>query len=629
MYKTLLIFFLIQAPFFCFPQDVGNLADSLKENASVVKQNYHLQMEIKDLDKVIYTVKQTITVLRGEGDSKASLHVFYDDSRKVKDVDGRLYDAEGNEMRKFRSDDIRDVSVMSEGTFFSDSRAKVAVPNAKSYPYTVKYEYEVKMKDVFDIPDWMPVGHFGESVEKATLEVINESDTRLKFKPVNISDESGIEFHKEEDNKLKATLKGIKAVEDKSYSSSLFESVPYIRLALEDFEYDGYRGSLKSWREMGLWHKKLQKVRDDLPADSRKTIKQLTSGLESKRSKVKAVYKYMQNHCRYVSIQLGIGGWQPFEASYVDKKKYGDCKALSFYMKSLLEVINIPSYYTLVYGGNPPRKVDTAFPANQFNHVILTVPLKNDTIWLECTNMQQPFDYLGSFTHDRSALMITPKGGKLIRTPSYPEVKNVLKRVGNFQIEKNGTISGQIKTQCSGLRYDLLENSLEKSESELKKEFHKEAPFSGFTIDKIDVEADKSVPSIKRTISLEVENYASKTGKRLFLQPNLMNIFLKNFKGDDRRQSMFSLNVPYFDKDSIRYKIPKGYKIEHMPEGRVKESKYGNYEIQFLQEDGYLVFFRRFKRTKEKYPPEETQEFASFRNFVSGADKEKIVLVEE
>ncbi|MCF8231271.1 MAG: DUF3857 domain-containing protein [Bacteroidales bacterium] len=222
------------------------MPDSLKENASVVTKDYHLHMEIKDLDRVTYTVTHIITVLKPKGDSKATLKVFYDDSRKVRYVHGRIYDAKGKKLRKLKYDEIHDVSAISDGTLFSDSRAKVAIPAAKSYPYTVKYKYSVKMKDVFDIPDWIPVTNFGESIDNATLEVTNDSDTKLKFKPVNLSAAHEFEVSEEGENKLKATLKGVKAIEDEPYSPSVFERVPYIRLSLADFEYDGYRGSLKS-----------------------------------------------------------------------------------------------------------------------------------------------------------------------------------------------------------------------------------------------------------------------------------------------------------------------------------------------------------------------------------------------
>ena len=83
---------------------------------------------------------------------------------------------------------------------------------------------------------------------------------------------------------------------------------------------------MNSWKNYGIWKNQLLDRRDNLPVETINTIKQLTNGLSTKKEKVKKVYEFVQSKTRYVSVQLGIGGWQPFTAEIVDKYGYGDCK---------------------------------------------------------------------------------------------------------------------------------------------------------------------------------------------------------------------------------------------------------------------------------------------------------------
>ena len=203
---------------------------------------------------------------------------------------------------------------------------------------------------------------------------------------------------------------------------------------------------MDTWENYAKWIMLLNKDRNVMPDQSKKQAHELTKNAKSTEEKVRILYEYMQNKTRYVGIQLGIGGFQPFEASVVDQTGYGDCKALSNYMVTLLKEVGITANYTLIRAGANAPAMDISFPSSQFNHVIVAVPNETDTLWLECTSQTNPFGYLGDFTGDRYALMITDVGGKIVKTPAYTASQNTQRCTGDVFIELTGDAKAKIKT---------------------------------------------------------------------------------------------------------------------------------------------------------------------------------------
>ncbi len=197
------------------------------------------------------------------------------------------------------------------------------------------------------------------------------------------------------------------------YGPALAEMVPVVYTAPTDFEIEGYKGNMNTWTEFGQWINQLNKGKTTLPDATVAKLKALVADAPDDLTKIQKLYNYLQSNTRYVSIQLGIGGWQPFEAGFVDKNGYGDCKALSNYMHSMLSSVGIKSYYTLIKAGRGEADMRVDFPSNQFNHAVICVPMAKDTVWLECTSQTESWGYAGTFTGGRHALMITPEGGKI------------------------------------------------------------------------------------------------------------------------------------------------------------------------------------------------------------------------
>ena len=173
------------------------------------------------------------------------------------------------------------------------------------------------------------------------------------------------------------------------------------------------------------------------------------------REKIFILYDFLQKNTRYISIQLGIGGWQPFEAAYVAEKKYGDCKALSNYMIALLKEAGITGKYVEIYGGKSPPPFIEDFSFSQSNHVISCVPLNKDTIWLECTSQTVSPGYMGSFTGNRKALLIDETGGHVVQTPVYRAGDNLRLRIVKAVADEQGNLSAEITNTYSGLQQDF------------------------------------------------------------------------------------------------------------------------------------------------------------------------------
>ncbi|NJO92053.1 MAG: transglutaminase domain-containing protein [Chloroflexia bacterium] len=171
---------------------------------------------------------------------------------------------------------------------------------------------------------------------------------------------------------------------------SFDKKTPYLLTSPNEFIMGGLNGNMADWKTFGSFFYNLNSNRDNLSPEFETRIKQLVNNVTDKKEIVKILYNYLQKNTRYVSIQLGIGGYQTLEASFVEKKGYGDCKALSNYMKAMLKSLGIASYQALI---SSEEDIIAEFPSNQFDHVILCVPLQKDTLWLECTNQTIPFNF--------------------------------------------------------------------------------------------------------------------------------------------------------------------------------------------------------------------------------------------
>ena len=399
---------------------VSSIPSAMTANADAVLRFDELNYVVKSPSEAVLQVRQIITIMNQKADSKARLVVPYDKFSKVTDIEGAIFDASGKQIKRLKRAEITDLAY-SQDNYADDSRYKVAEFSRQlAYPYTVEFSYEVSSRNLMFYSTWQPQDDDRYAVIYSRFRVDVPADMPLRYKEANLTRplmrrastevKDGLAYIWEVDT--------LPAIEQEPLAPMLAELVPTVYTAPGQFAVQDYVGSCATWKDVGAFYYALNKGRDALPDAVRQQIQQLVGREKTVAGKVQKIYEHLQKQARYISIQLGIGGWQTIEASRVAQTHYGDCKALTNYTKAMLGAVGIPAYEALVKAGDSAPDIRADLPGFQFNHVFLCVPVDRDTLWLECTSQHSAVGYVGDFTGSRHVLLITPKGGKLVKTPS-------------------------------------------------------------------------------------------------------------------------------------------------------------------------------------------------------------------
>jgi len=610
---------------------VSTIPANLLQDADMVIRQSNLDVLIKSKGNAIVRKHFVYTILNSSADDYANCVAHYDKLSKVSNIEGNLYDASGIKIRSIKKSEIKDYSNTSESNLADADRVKFHSFSHKAYPYTVEYTYEIDYDGIFHLPSWIPVINEKVSVQASNLKIAAPADYILRFKSFNYTGEPQITEVKK-NKEYSWILTNYPALKEEVYAPSWHEITPAVLLAPSNFEMQKYSGSMNNWQEFGNFMYQLNAGRDELTASVKEKVQSLTKNLSTTTEKVNILYNFLQKNTRYISIQLGIGGWQTLDANFVATNGYGDCKALTNYMFALLKEAGIKSHVALVKAGRNEDEIIKDFTSNQFNHVILCVPNNKDSIWLECTNQNVLPGYMGSFTGNRNALLITENGGVLVNTPAYKPKDNLQVRSIIANVDEQGNLQANISTKYNGLQQDRLDGYLtQMSKEDLKSYMANKFELSSYEVENYSHTKTSigSLPSISEEVKLKVANYASVTGKRLFINPNILSASSFKIKDASSRKFGFHFNMGFTDYDTVQINIPLGYKAESLPGNTEINMGFAKFASSVKIEGSKIIYTRYFYQEAVKVPADKTKELAAFFDKIYKADHARIVFVKE
>jgi hypothetical protein len=586
---------------------------------------YDMDIQLDD-DRLIMERGLVIQINSASMEWLSDISIPYDEGSELDILEASILDVTGKVLRTLGKKEITTRHDIGEGTFFEDSWVKAFKLTWNSYPYRVKYRYQVATAKFIHLCRWSPSVYSNVVTRHATLRV-----TIPRNYPVTIHRPGNLKYDStsvSQNIRLQWEAMEVGPFKVEAYSPPILEQVPWVVIAPSQFNY-GIPGSLRTWSSYGAWQDRLNTGTEDLPADEKTRIRKLVEGVSDKREIIKRLYHYMQDNTRYVFVAVDVGGLKPYPASFVSSKKYGDCKALTIFMKAMLTESGIPSLYTKVNGDASPVQINTAVPGPQFNHVILCIPMGKDTVWLENTAGHLPYNYLGTFTQDRPALVVNGSASKLVKTPALTVDQVLNKETFDFSLSLEGNATVKVSKELRGDEFeDVRYLQFNRNEKGLNDFVDRSFPWlKGKTTPYVFSHTDRDASVIHLSMNQTIEDPMRKLGNALYLQSPPVNV--PELETPATRTTPIRINFPINREQVIIYDVPfmPNYKVT-LPADLTINPAYGQYQATHEVQGNRIITKRKFTLLAGNYPLSEYPSLYAFIKSIKDSRRQSVITLD-
>lgn len=573
------------------------------------------------------TTKRTILIQVNNKQQNWLSHVelSHDPNQEFSFNYAQILDIEGNTIRKLKKKELITRNELSYQTFYQDDLITEFDLYWNQYPHRVEYSYTIKEEEYIYIVWWTPLLYTNVPTIASSLEIDLPSDYK-----VNIYSSKNTTFKKSEikDRKILSWQSPmVKINPNETYSPPTENLIPKVKVVPSNFKY-GVAGNLASWSSFGLWLDELNEGTDQLTLQETWTIEKLIDSSTNRNEIIKSIYYYLQDHTTYINVAIDVGGLKSYPASYVCENKYGDCKALTTYMKAMLKTVGIESFYTIIKAGENVTEIDMNLPSQQFNHVILMIPSKQDTIWLENTSSALPFNYLGTFTQNRYALTVNGENSQLIKTPELLPADVLIERGYDFQISKDSAVKVNLNYTLRGEAFENFRFFISENDKKgLNAEVLKHTGIKDFNVN------EWSIHNFYRdssSLHLNVNGMSSSIVREIgsFQVINPLRINLPDFEKPNKRKLDVSISYPINRSDNSVYELQNFEQAEiQVPTGINIESEYGQYHTAFLKEGNKLIVKEKFILFANEISIDKYGDFYQFIESINTSKKKTAILI--
>jgi transglutaminase-like putative cysteine protease len=394
-----------------------------------------------------------------------------------------------------------------------------------------------------------------------------------------------------------------------------------------------------TWEMIGSWYAGLARDRYTVDRRVREQLKQLLVDSRTPDDSVRAVQRWVAQDIRYVSVALGLGGYQPRMPAEVVTSGYGDCKDKATLFVAALQALGFRAHPVLLNSGG---KVDPRLPSlAQFNHAIAVVERPQGRVWVDLTADLVPYGELPSSDQGQFALVVYPDGtSEQVTLPESPPGANLNETRIQGTLSPDGYLTASYEERGLGSSQLGLRNLfLGPIDSLRRADFARAIAtklYPGAEADSLEIFDGRDLtadPRVALRISRGLAVRPTGVGKTVILSlpltsmRNMADAAVALEAQGPRRFPLDAAKVigPIAIVTEIDLILPAGWRVQLPPEVSVS-GKWGTYVARYRQVDTSLRVSRRLEGTRGVYPPTELPDLTRWLRDIAQDDVTYLVI---
>jgi len=572
----------------------------------------------------MYSRHRIVKIFNIKGHQYANMAVPYSPGNEIEDLQARTISPSGK-IFIVKPDNVYDISLYPNFILYSDQRAKLFTFSAIEKGSVVEYRYNIRYKGHNFGNSWTFQDNVPVLYSRFEINIPSEAEPVYKL--------SGIEV----EPTIKKAPEGFKSKytwEAKDLPAMEAEiGMPVRKHAIARLNIAS--NNTKSWKDVGDWYRNLSKPQMTVSEQLKNLVVSITQGKVENCEKLKAIYQWVIENIRYISVSIGIGNYQPHPAAEVLHNRYGDCKDMTTLLCTMAKEADIYVYPAIISTWQN-GKVDTSIVSvSHFNHVIAYCPsLGEDGIWMDATDKACQFETLPWYDQGRMVLVVMDDSSEFKLTPRLNHLSNRTKMDWQIDLQTDGSAIVNGKNliwgaQANDLRFDLLTQSEKDKQNWIEKMIAEKCVFT-----KLDSMSITGTNPMKDPLivdySFSTEGFANKIEQDLIFCPgNISAMNLSDYFTEEKRTYPVQFRFGIQSQVNLTINIPEGWRVKIKDEDKIIQSDFGEVSWRWYTNDNKLHIRNLLILKGDDIDPANYLKFKSFLKEVKQQELKQIALIKK